>query len=131
MSDITHLGDCPHREVHRFISKHLHDWAGLNSQPLKTPWKLSDLERSEWSPNFEKLMRNRLLQGAVRYGKLHAPGKPQYDRVRGARKRLGQYEQTGNLELLVDVANMMLLEFEEGRHPLRHFGVTHDDHCCE
>lgn len=75
-------------------------------------------------------MRNRLIQGALRYGRLHARNKPQYDRIRGARKRLAQYEETGNLELLVDVANMMLLEFEEGQHPRRHFGVTHGDHCC-
>jgi len=75
-------------------------------------------------------MRNRLIIGALRYGLLHAPGKKRYDRVAGARKRLAQYQETGNLECLVDVANMALLEFEESHHPCRHWGDIHGDHCC-
>jgi len=87
---------------------------------------LSELRRTEWSPEFERLMRNRLVMGAFRYGRLHAEGKPAYDRVSGALKRLELYRQTGNLECLVDVANMMLLEFEEGDHPGRHFRAADD-----
>jgi hypothetical protein len=91
---------------------------------------MSELEKSEWSPEFEKLMRNRLLVGALRYGRLRAVGKPAYDRIKGAQKRLKQYQQTGNLETLVDVANMMLLEFVEGQHPMRHFNALSEDHTC-
>jgi hypothetical protein len=68
--------------------------------------------------------------GALRYGRLHAPGKPHYNRIAGARKRLHQYEASGNLECLVDLANMALLEFEEGTHPKRHWRVASEDHCC-
>ena len=32
-------------------------------------------------------------------------------------RRLAAYGRTGNLEMLVDVANLCLLEFVEGRHP--------------
>jgi hypothetical protein len=92
--------------------------------------KLADLERSEWSGTFERLMRNRLIMGALRYGRLHAPGKRRYDRVGGAQKRLLQYQQSGNTECLVDAANMCLLECEEGRHPFRHFHALNGDHCC-
>lgn len=91
---------------------------------------MESLEKTEWSPvfarlmavqlghpipqDFEQLMRNRLVMGALRYGLLNQRGKRQYDRIAGARKRLSQFKSTLNLECLVDIANMALLEFEEG-----------------
>lgn len=120
----------PHPQVHEAIHEHLLLRAGLASPPPPR-YRLQDLEASEWSPEFERLMRNRLIMGALRYGPLNAPGKPAYDRINGAIKRLIQYLRTGNTEALVDVANMALLEFEEGRHPHRHFGPLEGDHCCE
>lgn len=64
---------------------------------------------------------NRLIVGAYRYGRLGSKNKSQYDRLKSIRKRLDSYEQNGNLELLVDIANLALCEFVEGRHPKRHF----------
>ena len=85
--------------------------------------------KSEWSKEFEQLMRNRLIIGALRYGKIHAKGKPQYDRVRSMIKRLSNYQETGNMELLVDVANLCLLEFVECGHPKKHFyALDESDH---
>lgn len=81
---------------------------------------------TQWSPEFERLMRNRLLVGAYRYGPIAKYGKPPYDRVPACLKRLRQYQQTGNTELLVDVANLCLLEYVEGRHPLKHWHATDD-----
>lgn len=75
---------------------------------------LEELKRTEWSPLFEKLMRNRLVMGAFRYGRLRDRRKPKWDRVTYAIKKLEDYKKTRNSETLVDVANMMLLEFEEG-----------------
>jgi hypothetical protein len=87
---------------------------------------IDQLRDSEWSIEFETLMRNRLVMGALRYGKLHASGKPPYDRVTSCKRRLDLYAQTGNLEYLVDAANMCLLEFEESVHPLRHWESIDD-----
>jgi hypothetical protein len=81
---------------------------------------------AQWSPEFERLMRNRLIVGAYRYGSLSATCKPSYDRVESCLKRLAQYRETGNLELLVDVANLCLLEFVESKHPNRHFHSVDD-----
>ena len=87
------------------------------------------LRVSEWSAEFETLMRNRLVMGALRYGKLHDKGKPQYDRVASMLKRLNAYKESGNKEFLVDVANLCLLEFEECSHPKAHFSSVDDgDH---
>lgn len=84
------------------------------------------LTLSEWSNKFETLMRNRLIMGAYRYGVLNNMNKPTYNRVESMINRLRKYEQTGNTEFLVDVANLCMLEFEEGVHPNKHFSSIDD-----
>lgn len=85
-----------------------------------------------WSEEFFRLMKNRLRMGAIRYGKLNAPDKPHYDHINSIRKRLALYEQTGNDELLVDCANLCLVEYVEGTHPKKHFHASDDsEHCKE
>lgn len=111
----------------RFFLDNLWRWkCGLaeNESPLKP--SLEDLRGSEWSVEFERLMRNRLVMGAIRYGALHAENKPRYDRVSSIIARAKKYEETHNKELLVDIANLSLLEFEEGEHPDNHFKATDD-----
>lgn len=85
---------------------------------------LEDLRKSEWCEQFIIYMRNRLLMGYFRYGPMGK--KPGYDNVGSAKKRLDLYEKTGNLEHLVDVANLMMCEFVDGKHPNRHFYSTDD-----
>ena len=105
--------------------------AGLAELPPPIPGaRLPDLFATEWSGEFEQLMRNRLVMGALRYGRLGAPGKPQYDRIASIVRRLEKYRATGNLEMLVDAANLCLCEFVEGDHPLKHFSALDDgEHC--
>lgn len=100
--------------------------AGIPHGPEPKVLKYRDLERTEWSPTFERYMRNRLIMGAFRYGLLHAPGKTKYDRIGSIIRRLEKYEMDGNQEHLVDAANLCLMEFEEGDHPLKHFGAQDD-----
>jgi len=96
---------------------------------------LESLKKSEWSPMFEQFMRNRLIFGAMRYGQMgHGKipeDKPRYNRCDSIRKRLIRFEETGNAEWLVDVANLSLLMFEEEDHPDWHFTSVeegyHDD----
>lgn len=103
------------------------EYAGLPAKFTPRAMPIPDvLAKSEWSSDFERLMRNRLLQGAFRYGRLGADGKPAWDRVQRAISCLLAYDATGNLEHLVDVANMTLLEFVEGQHPKRHFASVDD-----
>jgi len=69
--------------------------------------------------------------GAMRYGRMRAKGKPQYDRIGRIIRDAEEYRRTGNDELLVDIANIAMLEFEEGVHPNKHFeavdGGTHTE----
>jgi hypothetical protein len=81
--------------------------------------------RKYWLP-FLTLQFNRLFMGAFRYGLICDPVKAKYDRVESIRKRLLKYEETGNAEHLVDVANLAFMEFVEGDHPHKHFAPIDD-----
>lgn len=87
---------------------------------------LAALRFSEWSPRFERRMREGLLMGRFRYGRMQRTDRLNYDRTGSAQKRLAEYRKTGNLEMLVDAANLCMLEFEHGTHPLRHWGPVDD-----
>ena len=111
-----------------FFLRNLWRWkCGLTEhvEQLNLP-SIESLSKTEWSPRFEQLMRNRLIMGAYRYGMLGVKTKQQFDRVKSAKARLDLYAKTGNTEHLIDAANMCLLEFVEGVHPLKHFAATDD-----
>lgn len=82
---------------------------------------INTLIKTEWSVDFEILMRNRLVVGAYRYGRMGKMGKPKYDRVSDMIRRLKEFQIDGNKEHLVDVANLSMMEFVETTHPLAHF----------
>ena len=115
----------PDHETRSLMRARLLARAGVTEDRLSGV-SIAALRRTEWSAEFESLMRNRMVQGAFRYGRLGAKGKPHYDRLMEIRRRLERYEDTGNLECLVDAANVALLEFVEGRHPDRHFASVDD-----
>lgn len=99
---------------------------GLPEQVSDKLPSLAELRKSEWNKPFEQMMRNRLIMGAFRYGLLEGHNKPQYDRVDSMHRRLNLYTKTGNMECLVDVANLCLLEFTECHHPNKHFHSVDD-----
>lgn len=98
--------------VTEHLRKHYFERVGMLKEVQRVD--IESLRKSEWSIAFERLMRNRLIMGAIRYGKLHDNCKPKYDRIESIISRLHKYNQTGNKEYLVDIANLCLLEFEEG-----------------
>jgi len=99
--------------------------------PVRDDFNLEEMYRTEWSPEFIQGMRNRLVFGAIRYGKMgHGSiphGKPEYDRVASIRARLDRFEKSGNAEWLFDIANMALLIYEEHVHPNFHFDHVDGD----
>lgn len=116
------------------VFDHIHDRllarAGL-CDPPRARFTWQQLQH-EWSPHFEQLMRNRMMMGCLRYGTLEWKRKHghAWDLTGAIDRKLEAYRETGNTELLVDIANYCLLEFECGPHPLKHFDVTDDqDHC--
>lgn len=102
----------------QFFLNNLWRWkCNLPENIANKPVNFDDLQKTEWNYDFEKLMRNRLIMGAMRYGKIGEKNKPKYDRASSMIKRLNKYSETGNKEFLVDVANLCLLEFVECNHP--------------
>jgi hypothetical protein len=93
-----------HERIRRRLLRDVHD-------RLPSPRSLT---RTERCMEFDQLRINRKIIGAFRYGMIGAHGKPRYDRVSDCIERLRLYQQDHNAEHLVDVANLMELEFVEG-----------------
>lgn len=73
---------------------------------------ITKLRKTEWNKEFEYYQRNRLIFGAYRYGLIfNKPNK--YNYADDIIKRLKLYKDTGNKELLIDIANLAMLEFGE------------------
>lgn len=86
---------------------------------LREPVDHDALRASQWNPWFERLMRDRLVMGAMRYGDLYDG--VWYDTLACVRRYLDLYEATGNLEALVDAANVALVEFSRPQHSRWHY----------
>lgn len=104
----------------------------MNGTPIgdKTE-SLEELRRTEWSSIFESLMKNRLLVGRFRYGRMDDESKGDYDHIGSIRKRLDLYVKSGNKEHLVDIANLCLVEFVHCKHPDAHFDAQDDSEHCK
>jgi len=113
-------------DVPELLNNSWHRLAGVE-KPIKKPFPtLEQLEKSQWSDEFEHKMRNRLLMGAFRYGILGDPEKPKYDNIPSIKRRVDTYVETGNTEHLIDAANICLVEFVEGEHSNKHFRAVDD-----
>ena len=115
--------------IHDIIREHFYKNLNLNvdgSIKNKDKLNIEELKKTEWNKEFEQLMRNRLIIGAFRYGKMNAPDKPNYDRMSSIIKRANNYLDTGNDELLVDIANLCMMEYIEGNHINKHFSSVDD-----
>jgi hypothetical protein len=112
------------KSVTDHIREHLLTNKGLVDTQLLP--SIECLAVSEWSTEFEQLMRNRLIFGAYRYGVMKKEAR-QYDRVGSIQRRLDAYLKDGNRERLVDIANICLLEFVEQNHVRSNFNALDDD----
>lgn len=89
---------------------------------------LDHIRETQWVKPFEQLMRNRFVMGRFRYGGDLSTGKGMrgWDYAGSIDERLAAYHKTGNMEHLVDIANLCMLEFTFGEHPKRHFKSVDD-----
>lgn len=79
---------------------------------------LDHILQQEFSEEFVRTMKNRMLVGYFRYGPV-ADDDSNY--VVRALKRVREYLRTGNQEMLVDAANFLMMEFMHPQHPDAHF----------
>ncbi len=91
-----------------------------------------EMRESQWSDEFIRYMRNRMVMGGYRYGLLRDPKTPKFDNVGSLIRRAQLYLEDGNQEHLVDVANLALVEFvRECCHPAPHFSPVDDGYHTE
>ena len=118
------------RWVHDQIREHALMTAGV-FDARRLP-DLESLRETEWNSEFETLMRNRLVMGAFRYGlfAMKLAGNHGWDLIGYLQSKLDHYKATGDMEDLVDVANMALLEFTAPTHKDAHWKAKDDGvHC--
>lgn len=100
---------------------------GLRVVPVPdAPPTIEYIYRTQWSWRFERLMRNRLAMGYFRYAPLSKQKPGKMDNIGSIKKRVALYEETGNDEVLVDIANIAMVEFILGAHPKKHFKAEDD-----
>jgi hypothetical protein len=79
---------------------------------------------SEFSQTFAQGMADRMAVSFCKYGKVADAYPHKVDAVESLKKRLARYEETGNTEWLMDVANFAMIEFMCPRHPEAHYRPT-------
>lgn len=95
--------------------------------PGQQPIDFKALQGTEWVPEFEKLMRNRLIMGAYRYELMACKRISfEYDLATEAKARIDRFIESGNIEHLVDASNMCMIEFEFSNHPNKHYESVDD-----
>jgi hypothetical protein len=79
---------------------------------------------TEFSERFAQGMADRMAVSFCKYGAVRDAYPSRVDAIASLKKRLDKYEQDGNTEWLMDVANFAMIEFMHPRHPEAHFEAT-------
>jgi hypothetical protein len=82
---------------------------------------------TEYSKQFLQGMLNRMSVSFHRYGPVADAYPDKVHAVRSLYQRLVRYEETGNTEFLIDVANFAMIEFLHPHLPNAHFTPTDSD----
>lgn len=88
---------------------------------------LRKIPDTEFCEPFVQGMADRMAVSYCKYGAVAEAYPSRVDAIASLKKRLERYEQDGNTEWLVDVANFAMIEFAHPRHPAAHFAATDSD----
>lgn len=94
-----------------------------DSVAVKTTQNPREIMDEQVSFEFLALMSSRMVTGYFRYGTVK---ENKFDSVGDIPRRLRLYQESGNLEYLVDVANLAMVEFLRPLHPKAHFDSIDD-----
>lgn len=96
------------------------------SEPTKAPG-IAEILKTESSETFISGMKNRMIVSYHKYGPI-ADGFPhRVNAIESLKARIARYEETGNTEWLMDVANFAMIEYIHPRHDSHHFRATDSD----
>lgn len=82
---------------------------------------------SEFSKSFIVGMLDRMGVSFHKYGPLKKAYPDKVSAIESLKQRLDRYEQDGNTEWLMDVANFAMIEFMAPAHPSAHFSPQDSD----
>ena len=89
---------------------------------------IKNILKTEFCEEFIDLMRNRMVMGFYTYGPMKTNYKGKLiNCIESMKLRIKKFEETGNIEYLVDVANFAMIEFKYPQHERAHFRAT-DNH---
>lgn len=102
--------------------------------PAKKSYSMKEMEALQWGSKWQdvlQLMKNRMIMGGYRYGPTKFQKRQEFDNITDIRRRLDLYEKTGNMEHLVDAANITIIECLKKNHPNFHFSSIDDGEHAE
>lgn len=88
---------------------------------------IENILATEFSERFVALMKNAMTVSFYKYGALKDAYPLKVNAVASLMERLKKYEETGNTEYMIDVANFAMIEFMLHRHPSAFYQGTDDD----
>lgn len=77
--------------------------------------------KDEVSEEFVQGMRDRMTFSFYKYGPLRDAYPHKVNAIKSLKKRLEIYEETGNTEMLMDIANFAMIEYIAPAHENAHF----------
>lgn len=84
-----------------------------------------EILKTEFSEPFVDGMKNRMAISYFKYGPVQLnAGKKFVNEMESLKLRLKKYEDTGNTEFLIDVANFAMIEYMYPSHPNAYFKAT-------
>ena len=93
--------------------------------------KVDEIMSSEYSEAFDDIRKKMMVTSFYKYGPLEVNYKKEktIKAIGSLEKRLAAYKETGNTELLADIANFAMIEFMYPQHPKAFYKPT--DGSCE
>jgi hypothetical protein len=85
-----------------------------------------EILKTEYSEQFDIIRKNMMCMSYYKYGPLKDNYKTEktINAIGSLEKRLQAYKETGNTELLADIANFAMIEFMFPQHPQAHYKGT-------
>lgn len=86
---------------------------------------------TEFSEDFIEKMRGSMIQSYYKYGRVSDNYPAIGNAIEDLKQRLQLYEETGNIDYLVDVSNFAMIEAMYPKHPNAHFRRCSSDESPE
>lgn len=104
--------------------------AGVIKPAPMSIYTLAEMEALQWDneewQHILFLMKNRMIIGGYRYGPTPLQKPREFDNITDIKRRLDLYNVDGNMEHLIDAANITIIECVKKSHPKFHFNPTDD-----